>query len=333
MRAVIFTEGGKTKGLGHIARSAAFYEGLRERGINPEVVVDTDIDAAAFFPGAAYRCEAWPSSFETTERFARGADIAILDSYHAPAEIYSFISQHVRTAVFFDDFMRLNYPPGYVINGGVSALQLSYPKASGVTYYCGSLFAFLRREFWDIEPAVLRPEVKKVLVIFGGADGQKMTARTIDRFQKGFKDFEYSVIVGPAFQDEPFLERAGRMPDIRFHRFLSASQIAAAMREADIAVSGGGQAMCELARLGVPAVSVMIAENQRGHWQGMIDRGFAVDGGCASDPDVAEKIFRGVCQLLSAQERQRRSSAGRALIDGQGVRRCVDSLLKDREKK
>jgi len=331
MRTVIFTEGGASKGLGHMARAMALFEGFRERGVKCEVVVDADVDLTGLFQGVVYHRQPWPSSVEMTEHFARGADIAVLDSYHASVEVCAAASRHARLTVFFDDFIRLNYPKGHIFNGGVSAPQMPYPAVSGVTYHLGSLFAPLRREFWDIEPQVIRQEIKKIFVVFGGVDGRRLTSRVIDHLLEKFSGFEYSVVVGFAFRDDSFLERIGRA-GVKVSRSLSATQILALMREADVAVSAAGQTICELARLGLPTVGVLAVENQRTQWRGMIDSGFAVDGGCADDPDVVAQIVRGLHQLSSVDERRRRSNAGRILIDGQGVRRCVDVILKEMER-
>lgn len=332
MRTVILTEGGASKGLGHMARAMALFEGFRERGVKCEVVVDGDVDLTGLFQGAVYHRQPWPSSVEMTEHFTRGTDITILDSYNASAEVCAAASRHARLIVFFDDFIRLNYSKGHIFNGGVSAPQMPYPAVLGVTYHLGSLFAPLRREFWDIEPQVIRQEIKKIFVVFGGVDGRKLTSRVIDCLLEKFNDFEYSVVVGLAFRDDSFFERIGRFAGVKVYRSLSAMQILVLMRQADVAVSAAGQTICELARLGLPTVGVLAAENQRTQWRGMIDSGFAVDGGCADDPDVVAQIVRGLHQLSSVDERRRRSNTGRILIDGQGVRRCVDVILKEMER-
>jgi len=332
MRIVILTEGGASKGLGHVARAVAVCEGFKERGIKCDVMVDTDVNLAEFFQGMIYYHHQWISSVETIKHLTCGADIVVFDSYFASVKVCEVVSQHARLAVFFDDFNRINYPKGFVFNAGVSISTKIYPQVFGVKYFFGSLFTPLRREFWDIEPHPIRQEIKKVFVIFGGVDKRRFMLKIMNCLLDKFSGFEYSIVVGSAFNDDSSFERMVKHASVKIYRSLSAKQIFELMREADVAISAAGQTICELARFGLPTVGVLTAENQRFQLRTMIDSDFAVDGGCADDSNVLAQIVCGLGQLSSVNERRRRSSAGRRLIDGQGVRRCVDVILKEMER-
>ena len=66
------------------------------------------------------------------------ADIIFVDLYTADYNLYEKISNMVKTAIYFDDVIRANYPRGFVLNGAILAEQMLYPKRKEVTYLLGA---------------------------------------------------------------------------------------------------------------------------------------------------------------------------------------------------
>jgi spore coat polysaccharide biosynthesis predicted glycosyltransferase SpsG len=98
------------------------------------------------------------------------------------------------------------------------------------------------------------------------------------------------------------------------------------MSWADLAVTGAGSTCWELACLGVPALSLMIAENQRRIGEELGAAGVIVNLGWHTDVGV-ERIATSVDGLLySSFRRLRMSQQGRALIDGKGAARVASAL-------
>jgi spore coat polysaccharide biosynthesis predicted glycosyltransferase SpsG len=101
------------------------------------------------------------------------------------------------------------------------------------------------------------------------------------------------------------------------------------MSWADIAVTGAGSTCWELACLGVPALSLVIAENQRSIAEELGAAGIVVNLGWHADVAV-ERIATSVDGLVySSFRRLRMSQQGRALVDGKGAAR-VASVLSQR---
>jgi len=99
------------------------------------------------------------------------------------------------------------------------------------------------------------------------------------------------------------------------------------MLESDIAISAGGQTLYELARVGVPTVGIVVAENQTGNVEGLSRAGFLLKAGRWDSPDLLENIHRLIQHLKNRDIRRRMSEAGRKLIDGKGSLRIVKKLL------
>src|SRR5262249_17829448 len=100
----------------------------------------------------------------------------------------------------------------------------------------------------------------------------------------------------------------------------------ALMAWADVAIAAGGSSGWELAFMGLPAVLVTVAENQRLIAESLQRAGTAVHLGWHTEVTPA-RIAEAVRELLSDRaQRQCMSQAGRLLVDGKGAARVVAAL-------
>ena len=97
------------------------------------------------------------------------------------------------------------------------------------------------------------------------------------------------------------------------------------MLRSDIAISSGGQTLYELARVGVPTIAFLQAENQRLNLEAWDKEGFIEYVGGYNN--LGKKISQGLDRLPLRKERARRSGIGMRLVDGQGARRTREALL------
>ncbi|MGB2601659.1 MAG: bifunctional UDP-2,4-diacetamido-2,4,6-trideoxy-beta-L-altropyranose hydrolase/GNAT family N-acetyltransferase, partial [Candidatus Omnitrophota bacterium] len=106
-----------------------------------------------------------------------------------------------------------------------------------------------------------------------------------------------------------------------------ASEMIDLMLKADICVSGGGQTLYELARVGVPTVAICLADNQKGNIEGLRDEGVIEYAGSIDDEDLMRGIECAIERLLPQKEREKRSRAGRSHVDGWGAERIIENIL------
>jgi spore coat polysaccharide biosynthesis predicted glycosyltransferase SpsG len=95
---------------------------------------------------------------------------------------------------------------------------------------------------------------------------------------------------------------------------------------ADLAVTAAGSTCWELAYLGVPMITIVAAENQRGIADGLATRGAAVNLGWHGEVTLAS-IAAAIASL--ADDHRKRASmrrAARELVDGCGADRVVAAL-------
>ena len=105
------------------------------------------------------------------------------------------------------------------------------------------------------------------------------------------------------------------------------------MINSDIAISACGQTLYELARIGLPAIGICIAENQSQNIKGWEDVGFLEYIGWYNDKDLENNLKKAISKLKSKEERKTRSAIGKKCVDGQGARRVVSRILEIHEEK
>lgn len=316
-RVRIATEGGATLGIGHLSRCQAIAQAFSEAGFEVSFAVAGDPALGALLPPQA---AAWFDWRREPERLLAGIDsrtVALVDSYHAAASLLDDISRQAGVAVFLDDYRRLDYPPGLVVNWSVGAAGLGYPPRDGVTYLLGPAYAALRRPFRDAVPRSPRTAIAEALVSFGGDDGRGLTAPALRLLGERFPAWRKTAVVGPACGHRAAIAAAAD-PRTRLLVAPGADQMARAMAEADVAVTSGGQTLFELARLGLPAAVTAVAENQKLNVADWAAAGTIENVGLWSDPDWEERLRAALHRLEEPGRRQAAAAAGPRRVPGDG---------------
>ena len=116
--------------------------------------------------------------------------------------------------------------------------------------------------------------------------------------------------------------------EIRVAHAADAAEMVGLMRWADISINAGGQTCWELACLGVPILAVQISENQLRNVAAVEQLGLGVNAGTWNDWETPALVSELALALLDDPERREScSSAGRALIDGNGPSRASRKIL------
>lgn len=329
---LILTEGGSGIGMGHITRCLSFYAGLLEAGESAELVINCDAATAKNLE--KYRTEHinlriydWNNSGRA-EKLVADAGIVIVDSYQAPRAVYETICASVKRAVFLDDYNRLDYPGGFVVNGALCAADIGYPAAGKTKYLLGPAYQPLRNEFWDLPATDVKNDIENILITFGGDDLRNLTPGVLKRVCADFPDLKKLVIIGGSSKNAAETEKNADNNTV-FYRDIGAAKMLEIMLNSDIAITAAGQTTYELARTGVPAIVVRTAENQRYNITGLMNAGVIEFSGDFSAIDIAGNISEKLKTLAAgAEARRQMSENGKRLIDGQGVRRILNEVLK-----
>jgi len=333
MNVLFLTEGGANIGFGHVSRCLSLFQAFGAEGFETRLLVNGDDSVKGILGDVPFEVFDWAHALAVAreEEFLKGFDAAVVDSYLAGCFCYERISKNVKCPIFLDDFVRLDYPPGVVLNWSIVAEELNYPQKPGLRYMLGPKFISLREPFWDVPRKIVPAAVASVLITFGGDDSKNLSPKVMGLLNSRFPGLKKTVIVGDAFKNGKEIEA---MKDENTCLLFGpdGSGMKDAMMNADLAISSGGQTLYELARTGTPAVVVAVAENQLNNVTGWHQTGFALDAGFWTDEGLIDSIeVKFEALMFDMVKRGAAMDAGYATVSGNGavgvVRACQGKVL------
>ncbi len=196
----------------------------------------------------------------------------------------------------------------------------------------GSDYAVLRQEFVSRRDEALghRSEgrgLSKVLITFGMADPDNLSAMALRGIAESEIDVEVDVVLGADAPHRPSVEEAHAALPGRGNIYAFVDNMADLMLDADVAIGGAGSTAWERCCLGLPTLMFVLADNQQDIAQGLDGRGAALNLG---RPDrgahvrLADRLraLHAAPDLLTDM-----SHAAASICDGQGSARVTRSLI------
>jgi UDP-2,4-diacetamido-2,4,6-trideoxy-beta-L-altropyranose hydrolase len=260
-----------------------------------------------------------------------GASWVVIDGYHLGADYQRALKQAGLRLLVVDDYGHAShYSADLVLNQNISAVESLYVRRERYTrLLLGPRYALLRREFWPWRgwqreiPSVAR----KVLVTLGGSDPDNVTLKVIHALQSvKIEGLEAVVVIGGSNQHGETLQAAvdGSGCAIRLeHNVTGMPEL---MAWADMAVSAGGSTCWELALLGVPALLLILADNQQAVAASLDSAGIVINLGRSDNltPIALAQALTGLA--LAPNQRAIFARHGQELVDGKGAARVVQQV-------
>ncbi len=256
----------------------------------------------------------------------------VVDGYCFGTSYLQAVADADGVSLLIDDFSQAeSYPLDLLLNQSPAASAAMYPdRGDDTELLLGLHYLLLRREFLLARPtrADIPPRARRILVTLGGGDADNVTSVVLEGLcGLEVDDLEVLVVAGPA---NPYAEQLlDQLDDAPYQAELicDVDDMPALMREAHLAICGGGATCYELAYLGTPAAAVTLAENQKPVVAACTRAGSAV--GLGGFSTLAPRgVAAAIGPLLEdASRRAAMSDAGRALVDGRGARRVVRAIL------
>ncbi len=326
-KVLILTEGGQNIGFGHVTRMLAIYQTFEEKGIKPKILVKGDNSVKSMLKGADWEIFDWIEYLDELKSKFGNTDILLIDSYLAPKEIYEYLSRLAKVPAYYDDFGRIEYPCGVVINGNIHAELINYPENPCVNYLLGVRYLPMRKEFWGNIKKTIRKKVKNILITFGGEDLRNLTPKILKALVDNFSKLTKIVVVGKGFSEKTIRECeyiADENSKIIYYP--DAQTMKNLMLEADIAISAGGQTLYELARVGVPTIAIIVADNQEMQVKVFFEKGF-LHRFFYWDRLEESLLLKSIKELMDFSVRKEKSNVGRGIVNGKGAHIIVEGLI------
>lgn len=329
-------------GAGHVARTLALADALRQRGnrvrfamrAQASLMCETvrahghEVDMLRE-PDPGITCDRDDAEgHDATAVLAllarMPADIVIVDHYHLGQAWEERIGAHVATVLAIDDLGRTHSSTMVLDSGFGSRVAERYvgKLAEGCVRLFGSDYALLAPVYGAaaMRRRVRDGRIRRGVVFFGGADATGETEKVLACLHApAFAHWEVDVVSLATGARWTQLARMARSrPHTRLHGMLP--HLADLYESADLAIGAGGVSTWERLACGVPSLVTIITPNQRELTHALARCGAIHVAGEASDmtPARYDEVIRQLPQPLPPPT---------VAVDGRGADRVAEALL------
>ena len=337
---VIRTDADSRIGIGHLMRCFTLAQGWQAKGGKVVIVtncIDVNLkrhlEAAGMLIATIEHPHPHPVDWARTSEILKSHPDAwvILDGYHFDSKYQSRIKGCGHRLMAIDDTAHLDkYFAEIVLNQNINADQLSYTAEPCTRLLLGLRYVLLRSEFVEQSKTVPNtPKVaRKILVTLGGGDQANQTLNVIKAIDVVKIDgLEALIVVGPVNPHLRQLRTTIKNSRVPIHLAVNTNRMAEWMSWADMAVASGGSTCWERACMGLPALVIVQAENQRAVANGLEETGAVINLGWhheLSTDGIAQALDN---LLLNAAKRKKMAEISRMLVDGKGIERVINNLI------
>lgn len=332
----IRTDMNRVIATGHVMRCLAIADAAKDLGEDTTFILADD-QAAGLLEERRYQRiilnTSWedmdlevPAIRELAEKYR--IEKMLIDSYQVTENYLRSLSAIMQT-FYIDDLNAFLYPVRSLICYANYWEKFKYPKRyQNTRLFLGTRYVPLRKEFCECEKKEISPQVKKLLLLSGGADKYRILGQILKRLNID-KYLQINVICGRFdTQYDELKELESFYGNVKVYR--AVSDIKRYMEEADLVISAGGTTLYELCAVGTPTISYSLADNQLENVKKFHEDGIIDYAGDVRKDDVVENIER-YLQLYDSDQklRQEKSKKMQELVDGKGAWRVAEALISD----
>ncbi|MFK7941521.1 MAG: UDP-2,4-diacetamido-2,4,6-trideoxy-beta-L-altropyranose hydrolase [Paracoccaceae bacterium] len=335
MRLAIRADASQVLGVGHVMRCLTLAEAARARtGDAIFVMRALQGHMAAALQDRGFAChmldEELPPADDAAQTariaHAAGADWVLVDHYGLDAV---WENAQALPVMAIDDLTDRPHAAEVLLNQNRGASEDDYTDliAPGTQCLMGTDYALLRPEFAAARGAALKGRANRglhnLLISLGGTDPVNATGWVLQVLSDlDLTGIDVAVVMGG---QAPFLEEVRSIVATMPYATLvvDSRDMAGLMARADLAIGAAGSTSWERCCLGLPALMVVLADNQAGIAQALDGAGAArrIELGNADALSEALSVLRSDEAALVAMQ-----TAAAAICDGRGAERVLDCL-------
>jgi UDP-2,4-diacetamido-2,4,6-trideoxy-beta-L-altropyranose hydrolase len=311
---VLRADAGPAIGAGHVVRCSALGEAWVHAG-GRAVVLGRSLPVAPLVAGLEHRDVSGPGGAALAADAADlGAAAIVVDTYDfGPADLAAVVgvapTLHVVDGPWAGPFGVA------LLNQNLAASSADYAAPASTELLLGAPYVLLRGAIALRTPRVRSVDVGEVVVTFGASDPLRLGPPVAAAVAAALPAAHVTLLVGPL---------AGPATSSgAFEVVVDPGDVGAVLDAADLVVTAAGSTCWEAARLGVPMVAVVIADNQVAVAEGIVAHDL---GEVVSTPDL-EVVTATTCALAADGPRRADLAVrGPLVIDGRGAERVVATL-------
>jgi UDP-2,4-diacetamido-2,4,6-trideoxy-beta-L-altropyranose hydrolase len=305
---------------------------IRERGFTVHVlpsVIDMNVLDESWL-GVDWATDAEQSKVGPGEA---AADWLIVDHYALDARWERTLRPLCRKLMVIDDLANRQHDCDLLLdqNLGREAADYSQLVPEGCKVLVGPNYALLRPEFFaQRKDSLIRrstyPQLQHLLISMGGVDLHDASGFVLEALKNCSlpPDLRITVVMG---EHAPWLNRVrllARQANQPTEVKVNVSNMAQLMAESDLAIGGAGGTSWERCCLGLPAIIIVLADNQRDGANALAQRG------CVKLIDQLPELSHILCETLadaaSPNALSQLSQCSRNITDGNGASRIREVI-------
>jgi UDP-2,4-diacetamido-2,4,6-trideoxy-beta-L-altropyranose hydrolase len=358
VKIAVRTDASVSMGTGHVIRCLTLAEELRAKGHEVlfvcreheghlcDVIHDRGVRVVRLPAAAAASSDDSANSeatwlgvpWETDARDTRaaisadweGCDLLVVDHYAIDHRWESTLRSEAERIMVIDDLANRTHDCDVLLDQNLvedRAVRYEGIVPRGCIRLLGPRYALLQSIYAELHER-MSPRagaVRRILISFGGADNERLTERTLDVFLRlNRPDIEVDVVGAANWRGaDATRRRVTGVDNVYMH--IGAPTLGPMIARADLAIGAAGATSYERLCLGLPALVVTLAENQRAVAEELNRRGLIHWLGPQQTAD-RPAIERALTELLDSGLDEAWSRRCLAMVDGQGTKRVCAVL-------
>lgn len=250
------------------------------------------------------------------------ADIIITDTYNVDEGYFNTIKKFFIKTIYIDDVNLHYFNVDMLINQNIGAEKLLYRVNENTKLLLGAKYAMIREEFRNTDKDIIRENPINIMITIGAADPQHITGEILSYIKE--LNYNFHVVVGPAFD---YIDELKNFENKNIKLYFDAN-MSELMKKCDIAISACGSTLYELFSCKVSTIGIVIADNQERIANKLNDMSIIKNIGWYDK--ISKEDLINTIESLVYNKRLRETMIKKAhnIIDGNGVKRVVDEILK-----
>ena len=195
----------------------------------------------------------------------------VADHYALDAQWHSIVKKTGKKLLVIDDIADRVIDCDILLNQNVGFSEKDYIEKikADTKIFLGPKYALIRPEFLQWREFSLNrrktPDNKRVLITMGGVDAQNQTLNVLQILEPSINaaKCEFVVVLGELY---PFLDELNKFVAVSSNKItnlVNVNNIAELMASSDICIGATGSSAWERCCLGLPTLTIAIAENQK----------------------------------------------------------------------
>lgn len=273
MRIGIRADGGTIIGMGHIIRSLALANKLKENGHEVFFICREDSFSDKYTNGikllgvSGFKVVTIKEKELKKEIKNIEADCILTDSYDVDEEYFDIIKAKflVSGCIYDRDCKNISkFNVDFFVNPDLYATKEDYITNDNTKKLIGSKYIILRKEFLEFgnNQFKVAPIVKNIMVTLGGSNSYSYINKILENIIN-LEQYNFFIILGIGisnYHKESLIKVYGKYKNINI--FYNVNDIWNIMLKCDLAISACGTTLYELMYLGIPTIGIVTAENQ-----------------------------------------------------------------------